>query len=184
MYLTPKLDEHKIGDSMRFRGRPSRIVLMDTYNNPFFPIPRPQLDKASFDLPVVFEQYRKIYGVPRARFLPWHYTVELVDDNYYVFQTRPLDLKFPLTWKEFRDFGDPDLLPKQAKQLFEREDFDTQIFIVVIGDSNYDVYPPKIYRVISEYILMPLRQQFKIHIQNDTINLLGNKFVFNRLHDK
>lgn len=77
-----------------FLTKPQGIIIQDTYNNFLFPIrPRPRLDTKKCDLIELTHWYRQLYLSFKSNFLPWHFVVEFIDGRYYVFNTRPIDIR-------------------------------------------------------------------------------------------
>ena len=147
----------------KFTGRVDGIILQDSYNNPFFRIrPEPRLDTGKFDLKEVNKRFFAKYGILR-NYLPWHFCVELVNDDYYVFNTRPLDMRFPINNKQA-------LMVKNDNWMFLTNiffkdklfDVNNAIHICIIGDTTFDVYTKNIYRVIGEYCITPIIRANKL----------------------
>ncbi len=144
--------------------RPQGIVIQDTYNNFLFPIrPNPQLDTSKADLPVVFRRYRELYTDFNPDLLPWHYVVEMVGNRYYVFNTRPTDTRFPvdnLTVLKYKH----ELKSEDSIEFFKNLVYriDDMIHICIIGDSNLDIYPRKIYTLIGRICVAPMFRNMRI----------------------
>jgi hypothetical protein len=158
--LNERLDITKdsTGKQNKIKKRIESIIICDTYNNPFFPItPKPQLDTAKTEILTVFKRYRELYASKKAMFLPCHYCIELVDYNYVVYNTRPINLKFPINNQEAsRDYSNNW---KPTTELFVNQnyfDISKCIHIWVIGDSNYDMYSNKFYKTLMQIIIEPI----------------------------
>lgn len=161
--------------------KPQGIIIQDTWNNFIFPIqPVPRIDTSKFDLPVVIKRFRELYFNFPSMFLPWHYTVEMVGDRYYIFQTRPIDTKFPMSNEEVlqskHHFNDD-----VTKKFFEDKIFqiNNMIHICLIGDSTLDVYPEKLFRLIGRTCVSPMFRDMRItgSVTTSIIGLnLGDKF--------
>ena len=165
----------------KFRTRPQGVVIQDSYNNFAIPIrPAPQIDTAKFDLLRVIKRYRQLYTDFTPMFLPWHFCVELVHDRYFVFNTRPLNLKYPLDTNHILNNVDKSNWDSNTKTFFDRKLFDINqaIHICIIGDSNLDVYPSKVYQLIGRTCFSPILQ-FKM-MSGATNNIfplnMGTKF--------
>jgi len=143
----------------QFTTRPQGIIIQDTFNNFALPIrPDPRLDTANFDLPKVIQRYRENYTDFRPLLLPWHYCVELVDDQYYIFNTRPISFKYPLSNNDISKNVDTSFWDERTQKFFDNQLFDIgeAIHICLIGDSNLDVYPQKMYTLLGRVCLSPL----------------------------
>jgi len=149
----------------KFVTRPQGILIQDSYNNPFFPIrPTPRLDTSKIDILEVHRRYREKHSKQKSIFLPWHFCVEMVQDRFYVFNTRPLDMKFPINSlqasqrDEVKNWDD-------VTKLFMKEaiyDIDDAIHVCIIGDTNLDVYTRKIYEMIGRTCIIPTLRQYRL----------------------
>lgn len=152
--------------SNKFTTKPQGFIIQDSFNNPFLPIrPRPRVDTARMDIIMLFKRVRELYGKFSMSFLPWHYVVEFIGDRYYVFNTRPVDMKYPLTTKEVLQFKQRKQNWDEITKLFFNDkifDISEAIHICVIGDSNVDVYTKKIYELIGRSCIVPFIRYFKI----------------------
>lgn len=166
--------------------KPQGIIIQDTWNNFVFPIqPMPKIDTYNFDLPLVTKRFREIYLNFPSLFLPWHYIVEMIGDLYYIFQTRPLDTKFPLNNQEVLD-RKHDFQDDVTKTFFENKIFqiENMIHICIIGDSNLDVYSNKLYKLIGLTCIGPMYRDMRISSSVDTSVFgfnIGTKFNMNTL---
>jgi hypothetical protein len=152
--------------SNKFKIKPQGFILQDTYNNPFLPVrPRPRVDTSKMDLVEVFKRVRELYGRFSMSFLPWHYVCELVGDRYYVFNTRPIDLQFPMTTNDVLRFKERKKTWDNVTNIFMNDrvfDISEAIHICIIGDTNLDVYPKKIYEQIGRTCMVPFVRYFKL----------------------
>jgi hypothetical protein len=152
--------------SNKFTTRPQGFIIQDSYNNPFLPIrPRPRVDTSKMDLIHLFKRTRELYGKFSMSLLPWHYVVEFIGDRYYVFNTRPVDLRFPLTTNEVLKFEKRKESWDEVTNLFMSDkifDISEAIHICIIGDSNLDIYTKKIYELIGRSCIVPFVRYFKI----------------------
>jgi len=151
----------------KFTIKPKGILVQDSYNNPFFPIkPQPKIDTSKLDLNTVFKRYRDLYSQTKSVFLPWHYCIELVDNRYYIFNTRPLDMKFPINSEESKDnqkkygikWDDP------TKLFFKDNIFDVSeaVHVCLVGSSELDIYTRQTYSLIGQTCMTPLLRQYKL----------------------
>lgn len=166
--------------SNKFKPRPVGIIIYDSYNNPFFPIrPLPRVDSAKIDLLLIYKRFRELYSQFKITLLPWHFVIEFIEDRYYVFNTRPVDMYFPMTNQEV--LNRQDLWNDTTKKFMERKLFDIRdaLHILVVGDSNIDVYTRKFYELLGRICIVPYIRYFKIaNIDYETIVPLnmGKKF--------
>jgi len=151
----------------KFTTKPQGILIQDSYNNPFFPIrPEPKIDTSKLNLSIVFKRYRELYSQTKSVFLPWHYCIELVDDQYFVFNTRPLDMKFPFTSNEMKIIQKKyDIEWDEPTKMFFKEnifDISESIHVCLIGSSNLDIYTQNTYSLIGKTCITPLLKQYKL----------------------
>lgn len=183
-----KFDDKSINN--KINTRPQGIIICDTVNNPIFPIDKPFLDSAKFDLPDIKDRYQAYYTTLDVDFLPWHYVAEIINGKYYFFQTRPIDMKFPINNIEFLDLlqhNRPYLkLTSTTESFIKNQPFDilNAIHICIIGDTNLDVYIESLYEMIARVCAGPILRYFRLptSVNLKVINFnLGNKFIFNKL---
>lgn len=183
-----KFDDLSVNN--KFSINPTGIIIQDTFNNPIFPIDLPIIDDFKFNLPSIKSRFKAYYCPFDIDFLPWHFTVEMIDGKYYFFQTRPLDMKFPINNLEFDELLKTNsellYLTKSTKAFIETKPFDIQnaIHICIIGDTSKDVYIEKLYEMIGRICCSPSIRFFKLPGSTNlkVINFnLGNKFIFNKL---
>ena len=178
------LARDKVVEANRFKTRAQGVILSDTYNNPFFPIrPVPQIDRAKSDLAEVYMRFREMYGAQKESMLPWHFFVELVGDRYHVFNTRPLDMKFPLKTDEV---DIEQIIDEPTRSFLTNKIFDLSdgIHVVICGDSNVDIYTKRIYKLIGYYCISPVLRVNRLPeaLYQRTFPLgLGDKFDANLL---
>lgn len=157
----------------KFTTRPQGIVIQDTYNNFALPIrPNPRIDTSKFDLLEVYQRYREDYTDFKPVILPWHFCIEMVQDRYFILNTRPIDMKYPLTNFEINQKVDKTSWADDTIQFFDRQLFDISeaIHICIIGDSTLDVYPNKFYTLLGRVCMGPLFGRLKI-IRGSTQNV-------------
>jgi len=166
--------------SNKFKPRPLGILIEDSYNNPFFPIrPMPRIDSAKVDLFLIYKRFRELYSQFAVTLLPWHYVIEFIEDRYYVFNTRPVDMFFPMSNYDVsnrQDLWDETTMTFMKNYIFDIKD---ALHILVVGDSNIDVYTKKFYELLGRICIVPYIRYFKIaNIDYETIVPLnmGRKF--------
>ena len=166
--------------SNKFKPRPLGILIEDSYNNPFFPIrPMPRIDSAKVDLFLIYKRFRELYSQFAVTLLPWHYVIEFIEDRYYVFNTRPIDMFFPMSNYDVsnrQDLWDETTMTFMKNYIFDIKD---ALHILVVGDSNIDVYTKKFYELLGRICIVPYIRYFKIaNIDYETIVPLnmGRKF--------
>lgn len=165
--VSDRLDITKDAASIanKFTTKPQGFIIQDTYNNPFLPVrPRPRVDTSKMDLIEVFKRVRENYGKFATVFLPWHYVCEMVGNRYYVFNTRPIDLRFPLTNKVIERKDNKDNWDRVTKMFMQDKIFDVSeaIHICIVGDTNLDVYTKKAYELIGRSCITPFLRYFKL----------------------
>ncbi len=151
--------------SNKFTSRPKGVLIYDTYNNPFTPIkPKPRIDTSKVDLTEVFKRYREIYTKFNTSFLPFHFCCEMVGDRFVVFNTRPIDMKFPMTNLDVLELEETNNWDEITKLYFKENVFDISdaIHIAIIGDSSLDIYTKQIYEIIGRTCIMPFMRYFKL----------------------
>ena len=130
------------------------FVIMDTMNNPKFPLADIILDRNKFDSTSVLKEYRKVYNITRQEiFMPWHFQVELVDKEYVIQNTRPINYKTPF------------------------KDWEQYICICIVGNSNDDVYMPDIYKKIANICIKPFSRGATNHVRENIEYLTGKSFL-------
>ena len=151
--------------SNKFLIKPQGILISDSYNNPFFPIrPRPRIDTAKMDLFEIYRRYREVYYQFGVSLLPWHFVIEFINNRYFVFSTRPFDYKFPMTNVEVAADQRKDFWNEDTKQFMTDAIFDisTAIHVLVVGDSNIDIYTKKFYELLGRMCVVPFIRFFKL----------------------
>jgi len=150
--------------SNKFTTKPKGFIITDSYNNPFFPIrPRPRIDTAKMDIFEIYRRTRELYSQFGVTLLPWHYVLEFIENRYYIFSTRPVDMKFPVTNNDVKDKRQ-DLWDDATKRFMFENVFDISemIHILIIGDSSLDVYTKKFYEVLGRMCIVPFIRFFKL----------------------
>lgn len=166
--------------SNKFKPKPLGILIEDSFNNPFFPIrPMPRIDSAKIDLFLIYKRFRELYSQFAVTLLPWHYVIEFIEDRYFVFNTRPVDMFFPVSNQDV--MNRQDLWDETTQTFMKNYIFDIKeaIHILIVGDSNIDVYTKKFYELLGRICIVPNVRYFKIaNIDYETIVPLniGKKF--------
>ena len=174
----------KPSKSNKFDGlKPRGIIITDTYNDPLFPLPEPKIDTSKLNLIKVLKQFKDYYSKFQLVYSAWHFIVEMVNMKYYAFNTRPLDMRFPLTTD--RALGiikkNKTSLNGESLKFFKERPFDLSqaVHIKIIGDSSSDVYTKSFYELIGRTCIGPILRMFKlptIYGQRVTSLNLGKKF--------
>lgn len=136
-----------------------KIIICDSFNNPFFPLPRPVLDGSGLDIPVIYYEFKNKYAGSDTRFLPWHYVIEFYDMRYIVFNTRPINIQFPLDSETaIKNYS---LIDDEISFMEDTEIADC-IHICIAGDSNKDIYTNEFYNVLKYFCINPIYSIFKV----------------------
>lgn len=145
--------------------KPKGIIITDTVNHIMYPISNPKIDTSKFDLPIVQRHFQEYTGTNMV-YLPWHFTIDFIKSKYYIFNTRPIDMKFPIVTKYWKEKIDSDDLPLNARthKFFERAPFpiENAIHVAIIGDSNKDLYTRKLYELLGRNCIGPILRYFKL----------------------
>lgn len=173
----------RITSSNKFINKPHGFIIQDTYNNPFYPIkPMPKIDTSKIETIDVYKRYRDLYRIGKSLYLPWHFCVEFVELDYMVFNTRPIDIKFPMKSKDVdKNNCDNTTLDFLSKNIFDISD---ALHICIIGDTSNDVYTKNLYKLISEVCLRPFIYTYKLPrglFQSIFILNIGQRFNVNYL---
>lgn len=183
-----KFDDKSINN--KFTLRPQGIIITDTINNPIFPLDQPIIDTSKFNLPDIKKRFQSYYTTLPIDFLPWHYTIEIINGKYYCFNTRPINMQFPINNIEFLDLMKENekllKITPSTKAFMKNQYFDLSnaIHICIVGDTNSDVYTKELYELIGRVCIEPFifYFHFPAEINLRVINFnLGNKFIFNLL---
>ena len=140
-----------------FKRKPKGFIIFDSYNNEWFPLKMVTVDKTTFDLRILKDEFHRTYGGSAAQdiFMPWHYNIELTGKNYYITSTRPITYK--------------SLIP-------EYEDY---ISICITGNSDVDIYSPEFYKVMAHTAMNPLHYitGWRLNPESNTVfHNLGSGF--------
>jgi len=172
----------RLSSISRMRGKIQGFAIEDTINNLAFPVYRPVLDTSKPLLHVLMKEFKSRYGNELEVF-PYHYVVEMSEDGgYNIHNTRPISQKFPANreWYNLRIKEDGLIVNKETQSFFKsRQDKDIQemLHILIIGDSNLDVYGRDIYKKLGSYIIAPFARLSMIPTSPNIFLLnMGSKF--------
>lgn len=151
-------EEQEFKRSNIFDGIPKGFIIIDSYNNPFYPINILDLDDNKLSYPSIKQELlRKNWT---GYFTPWHYWVEFVNMDYIAIQGRPLNYRTPLPG------------------------FEDYIVICIAGNSNNDIYLKHLYKSLADILLNSLHYlpSWRLQAQEKTTLLnLGKSFDENQL---
>jgi len=161
LYTGEQYEENAFKRNKMILNKPKGWIIMDTWNNKYFPMRTYQVDTMSFNASKVSDHFHEYYGgSKRDLFLPWHFIVEMVDGKPMVLSTRPFLYKSG--FKGYEDY----------------------LTILIIGDSNKDIYPGKFYKQIAHMIMNQFKFLKNYYIHNDSSNITywtGTNFKPNEL---
>jgi hypothetical protein len=141
-------EEKEFKRSNIFNGKPKGVIIFDSYNNPFFPLKQIDLDDTKLSLPQIKQELKqKNYN---GNFLPWHYWVEFVNNDYIVVQGRPLNYMTPLVG--YNDY----------------------LSICIAGNSKHDIYLKKLYHIIADITMNSLH-----YLPSWKLNLIDETYLIN-----
>ena len=125
--------EKKFSTNGLFDTRPKGIMICDSWNNGIFKFEQTVIDTAQPDWPRIWNEYLKRYSlIDRPLFFPTHYVIDTIHDLPQIITTRPISYK--------------SLMPK----------FEEWITVMIIGDTNRDIYTPRYYMMIADLIINPI----------------------------
>lgn len=163
----------------RIRPRAVGIIIEDSVNNIFFPIPNPVLDTNKQNLPIIQKQYDTLYGGETNSILPWHFVIEYLDRDYIIYNTRPINIMYP--YEITNELKNTQMVSEETSQVLQMNpQIQNMIHILLIGDSTKDVYTKQLYKKIIEFIINPISKtsQFNPIWMNTVLPLnLGNRFI-------
>jgi hypothetical protein len=160
--------------------RPDHIIITDTFNHFLFPIPYPEIDKNRLDLFDIYQYFQTKYAQRKLKYLPWHYTIELVQNKYVVYNTRPIDKIFPINNDTITD----DIKTKIDNINIDINTIRNSIHIAIIGNTKKDVYTRNFYETLVELCIAPTLRLYKLNksLSNSvTLINIGDRFKFNLL---
>ena len=190
---TLKVDDTRDRPSSKnyFLTKPQGIIIQDSYNNFAYPIrPLPRIDTNKLELTILTKRFRELYLQFQNNVLPWHYLVEMIGSRYYVYNTRPITMRYPLKHNEIlkreKDLPFNVTWNNETKDFFEKRRFNIEeaIHVCILGDTNIDVYPKNFYKVIGQFCIRPFIHWFKLPQSSKTRTFAlntGSKFNFEYL---
>lgn len=132
LYVPDAYAENRFKQTNMMKTRPKGWLIMDSWNNKIFPTDIFSVDTMKFDTEKLAKDFHQKYGgSTRDLFLPWHYTIELINQKPFVMQTRP---------------------PMYKSNIPGFQNYHT---IMIIGDSNQDIYPGLFYKQMAHMIINP-----------------------------
>jgi len=180
-------DEARLSNIARFNTKPLAIVIEDSFNNLAFPMKQPVLDNNKQNLSLIYKQYiSQYYQNTQTSILPWHYVLEFIDNDYIIYNTRPIDLNYPYTTFEVKSLNNLIINNNTTDVLNSNLELKETIHVLIIGDSNRDVYTKQLYNKIYYYVVKPICKVNKIipMMYNTVIPLnLGSRFLDNVLYN-
>jgi hypothetical protein len=169
----------------RLKILPTGFVIQDAYNNLTTPVKIPKIDGPKLDYPKFIQQFQVLYYNRVDVILPWHYVIELYQKNYIIYNTRPINLKYPYTTQQVKDDPQSPILNEFTKQFLDSTNqLNTMIHVLIIGDSSVDVYTKFIYKNLDWFLIDPVSRsgRFSPTLYNNIIPLnLGKRFKPNNL---
>ncbi len=166
-------------------------MIQDSYNNFAYPVrPLPKIDSNKVEFPLLLQRFSELYLQFQNNVLPWHFVIEMVKNKYWVYNTRPILMKYPLTHKELLEREDK--LPfgvtwnEETKKFINSQKLLVEdcIHVCILGDSTMDVYPKIFYKTMGQFCIRPFLYYFKLpqtsYTRTFTLNT-GNKFNFDYL---
>jgi len=177
--------------SKNWLQKPKGIIIQDSYNNFAYPVrPLPQIDSNKIEFPILVKRFRELYIQFQHDVLPWHFVIEMIKNKYYVFNSRPILMKYPLKHDEL--IQREENLPFNVTWNDETKDFikskkvlvEDCIHVCILGDTTMDVYPKNFYKTLGQFCIRPFIYYFKLpqtsHSRTFTLNT-GSKFNFEYL---
>jgi hypothetical protein len=166
------------------RPKVTGFVIEDSFNNLVFPMDNPILDNNKQNLQLIQRQYDSLYSTETNSVLPWHYIIEYLNNDYIIYNTRPINIMYPYGLQEVKDFNRKPLNDYTKHILDSADNTQTKIYILIIGDSNRDVYTKQLYKKIVDHIIIPI-SKINSFLPSLTTNILplnlGNRFITNIL---
>jgi len=132
IYSNPAL-EKKFSTNGLFDTRPKGVMICDSWNNGVYKFEQTVIDTARPDWPRIWDEYLKRYSlVDQALFFPTHYVIDTINNIPQIISTRPISYR--------------SLIP----------DYEEWITVMIIGDSDRDIYTPRYYMSIADLIINPI----------------------------
>lgn len=132
LYLPDSYAENRYKQTEMIKTRPNGWLIMDSWNNKIFPMDIFSVDTMKFNTDKLkMEFHQKYGGSTRDLFLPWHYTIEIVNQRPVVIQTRPPMYKSNIPG------------------------YKNHFTVMIIGDSSQDIYSGQFYKQLAHNIINP-----------------------------
>jgi hypothetical protein len=166
------------------RPKVNGIVIEDSFNNLVFPMSTPILDNNKQNLQLIQRQYDMIYSTEPNSILPWHYVIEYLNNDYVIYNTRPINIMYPYSLQEVKTFKKPVINDNTQSILNSADNTQTKIYVLIIGDSTRDVYTKQLYKKIVDHVIIPISKInfFLPFLSTNILPLnLGNRFITNTL---
>ena len=159
--MQDSLANNRFKQTKMMKARPKGWLILDSYNNQAYPMDIFTVDTMKFDTEKLQKEFHQKYGGSvRDLFLPWHYTIELINQKPFVIQTRP-----PMYKSEIPGFAN-------------------YFTVMIIGDSNQDLYPGVFYKQLAHMIINPWKYIQGVRMPNSKENFTfwtGSNFDQNNL---
>ncbi len=160
-YASNAYAENRFKQTEMIKSRPKGWLIMDSWNNKIFPMDIFSIDTMKFNTEKLAREFHRQYGgSQRDLFLPWHWVVEIVNQKPVVVQTRP-----PMYKSKIPGFAN-------------------YFTIMIIGNSNEDIYPGLLYKQLAHMIINPWKFIPSVRIPNSKENFTfwtGKNFLQNNL---
>ena len=160
------------------------FIIWDSFNNPIFPISFPKYDENDFFYSEYIKRFYKSYSKKQVDILPWHFFIEFVNDSYLIYNTRPYNYMFPVSSMECKNIMAANNI-ENNDGIFNKIDVEDYLHILILGDSNADIYTNDIYFKIGRFIISAYKQFLynpNIIINNDIHTIfMGSNFNINYL---
>jgi len=148
-YQVDQYIENRYKRTNQIIKRPKGWIIMDTVNNKRFPMDIRQVDTMGFDTIKIHDQFHELYGgSKRDIFLPWHFTIDIVDEKPFIINTRPF------TYKSGFD------------------GYENYLTFMIIGDSNIDIYPGSFYKTMAHLVMNQFKFMQQFHVQNEKKDII------------
>jgi hypothetical protein len=147
IYTPDAYAENRFKQTNMIKTRPKGWLIMDSWNNHIYPTDVFSIDTMKFDTEKLSRSFHQEYGgSQRDLFLPWHWVVELINGKPFVIQTRPPMYKSNIPG------------------------FKSHFTIMIIGDSNQDIYPGLFYKQMAHMIINPWKYIPSVRMPNSKEN--------------
>lgn len=160
------------------------IIISDTFNNPIFPISIPKYDESGFYYSDYVKRFIRHYSKRDVEFLPWHFFIEFIDNKYMIYNIRPFNYMYPLNSMECINVMDLNNI-ETDRQFFNDIQIEDYVHVIILGDTNSDIYTSDIYYKIGKFIVNGYKEFWynpNIKLNNGIHTLsIGKNFVPSKL---